>query len=212
MPTRERRLAALFALTFFIVLGAFLFLGIDLEGTIRGEGWLPKVVFGLMVVTEVILAPIPGGVISFVGAATLGLAVAWPILFVGNVVGSTAAFLIARHLGRDFVLRHLDTEKLRRYERFLTRHPATLWIVYSLPVFPIDLVSLLLGLSRIPLRRFLLTILAGLWLYTGIVAVVGARFGRYVPALETVAVALLAAFLVVLVAFVWSLRKKPVSR
>ena len=163
---------------------------------------LGPLLFFLVIVTEVIIAPIPGGVIAFVGSAQLGFWVAWPILYAGNVVGSNVLFLLARRFGRPFVERHTKEKQRQRYEAALERHPRLLWIPYSLPVFPIDVISILLGVSRMRRRWFLLTTFLALPSYTGITAIVGSRFGRYVPWLDGVSIAilvLLAGYLLVFV-------------
>lgn len=67
---------------------------------------LGPLLFFLVILTEVIVAPIPGGVIAFVGSAQLGFWVAWPILYAGNVIGSNVLFHLARRFGRPFVERH----------------------------------------------------------------------------------------------------------
>jgi uncharacterized membrane protein YdjX (TVP38/TMEM64 family) len=157
--------------------------------------------FFLVILTEVIVAPIPGGVIAFVGAAQLGFWVAWPILYAGNVIGSNILFHLARRFGRPWVERHTAEKQRRRYEAVLERHPRLLWIPYALPVFPIDVISILLGVSRMRRRWFLLTTLLALPSYTGITAIVGARFGRYVPWLDGISIAILVLLAVWLLVF-----------
>jgi uncharacterized membrane protein YdjX (TVP38/TMEM64 family) len=149
--------------------------------------------FFLVILTEVIVAPIPGGVIAFVGSAQLGFWTAWPILYAGNVIGSNVLFHLARRFGRPWVERHTKEKQRAKYERALARHPRLLWIPYALPVFPIDMISALLGVSGMRRRWFLLITLLALPSYTGITALVGARFGRYVPWLNWISIAILAA-------------------
>lgn len=147
--------------------------------------------FFLVILTEVIVAPIPGGVIAFVGSAQLGFWTAWPILYAGNVIGSNVLFHLARRFGRPFVERHTKEKQRRKYEQALERHPRLLWIPYALPVFPIDVISALLGVSGLRRRWFLLITLLALPSYTGITALVGDRFGRYVPWLNWISLAIL---------------------
>jgi uncharacterized membrane protein YdjX (TVP38/TMEM64 family) len=163
---------------------------------------LGPLLFFLVIVTEVILAPIPGGVIAFVGSAQLGFWTAWPILYAGNVIGSNVLFHLARRFGRPFVERHTKEKQRVKYERALERHPRLLWIPYALPVFPIDVISALLGVSGMRRRWFLLTTLLALPSYTGITALVGSRFGRYVPWINWISVAILALLGIYLLAFV----------
>lgn len=152
---------------------------------------LGPLLFFLVIVTEVIVAPIPGGVIAFVGSAQLGFWTAWPILYAGNVIGSNVLFHLARRFGRPWVERHTKEKQRLRYERALARHPRLLWIPYAFPIFPIDAISALLGISGLRRRWFLLITLLALPSYTGITALVGSRFGRYVPWINGISVVIL---------------------
>lgn len=163
---------------------------------------LGPLLFFLVILTEVIVAPIPGGVIAFVGSAQLGFWTAWPILYAGNVIGSNVLFHLARRFGRPFVERHTKEKQRLKYERAIERHPRLLWIPYALPVFPIDVISALLGVSGMRRRWFLLTTVLALPSYTGITALVGARYGRYIPWLNWISVGILVVLGVYLLVFV----------
>ncbi len=163
---------------------------------------LGPLLFFLVILTEVIVAPIPGGVIAFVGSAQLGFWVAWPILYIGNVIGSNVLFHLARRFGRPWVERHTKEKQRLKYERALERHPRLLWIPYAFPVFPIDVISALLGVSGMRRRWFLLTTVLALPSYTGITALVGARYGRYIPWLNWISLVILVVLGVYLFVFV----------
>jgi uncharacterized membrane protein YdjX (TVP38/TMEM64 family) len=177
-----------------------LFLGLPLGLPSPEE--LGPLLFFLVILTEVIVAPIPGGVIAFVGAAQLGFWTAWPILYAGNVIGSNVLFHLARRFGRPWVERHTKEAQRLKYERALARHPRLLWIPYALPVFPIDVISALLGVSGMRRRWFFLITLLALPSYTGITALVGARFGRYIPWINWISVAILVLLAAYLLFFV----------
>ena len=163
---------------------------------------LGPLLFFLVILTEVIVAPIPGGVIAFVGSAQLGFWTAWPILYAGNVIGSNVLFHLARRFGRPFVERHTKEKQRVKYERAIERHPRLLWIPYAFPVFPIDVISALLGVSGMRRRWFLLTTVLALPSYTGITALVGARYGRYIPWLNWISVGILVVLGAYLLVFV----------
>ena len=163
---------------------------------------LGPLLFFLVILTEVIVAPIPGGVIAFVGSAQLGFWTAWPILYAGNVIGSNVLFHVARRFGRPWVERHTKEKQRVKYERALARHPRLLWIPYAFPVFPIDMISALLGVSGLRRRWFLLITLLALPSYTGITALVGSRYGHYIPWLNWISLAILVLLAVWLLFFV----------
>src|SRR5512145_1511419 len=55
--------------------------------------------FILVVIVEVVIAPIPGGAIGYMGAARFGFWQAWPMLYIGNIIGTALVFTLARKYG-----------------------------------------------------------------------------------------------------------------
>ena len=159
-------------------------LRIDPEALVQVAGPFSRVTFVLLVVVEVVVAPIPGGVIAFLASAAWGFWQSWPLHYLGNVVGGLLVFWLAKTLGKPFVDRHVDARHRERIEDWLFDRPWLIWIVYAVPIFPIDTVSIALGVSAMPRRRFAFVLLTALPFYTGITAALGAYFGQYIPYLE----------------------------
>ena len=67
----------------------------------------PLVVIGL-IAAEVIIAPLPGGWLAIATGYLFGSALGSLYAYIGNVLGATIAFELARALGQPFV-RHLVT-------------------------------------------------------------------------------------------------------
>jgi dephospho-CoA kinase len=158
--------------------------------------------FVLVVIIEVIIAPIPGGAVGYLGAARYGFWQAWPLLYIGNVIGTTLVFFLARRYGTPLFEENVSAKTRARYDRILKSHPFLLWLVYSVPVVPVDVLSVLAGLSRISARRFLSIALSGYIIYTGIVAFVGSTLAQFVGVTEAVS-AIGGVFLVVLIWWLW---------
>jgi dephospho-CoA kinase len=158
--------------------------------------------FVLVVIIEVIIAPIPGGAVGYLGAARYGFWQAWPLLYIGNVIGTTLVFMLARRFGTPLFEENVSEKTRARYDRILDSHPLLLWLVYSVPVLPVDVLSVLAGLSRISAKRFLSIALSGYIIYTGIVAFVGSSLAQFVGVTEAVS-AIGVVFLVVLVWWLW---------
>jgi uncharacterized membrane protein YdjX (TVP38/TMEM64 family) len=147
-----------------------------------------KPLFVLVVVLEVVIAPIPGGAIGYLGAARFGFLGAWPLLYIGNVIGTTLAFFLARKLGTPIFEENVSARTRARYDYILTHHPLVLWLAYSVPLIPVDVLSVLAGLSRMSARRFLLTAFTGYAIYTAIVASVGSYLARFIGVMEAMSV------------------------
>lgn len=158
--------------------------------------------FILVVVIEVVIAPIPGGAIGYLGAARFGFLQAWPLLYIGNVIGTTLVFFLARRYGTPIFEENVAEKTRRRYDDILQHHPFLLWAVYTVPVIPVDVLSVLAGLSRIRARRFLSIALSGYIIYTGIVAYVGSSLAQFIGVTEAMSVIGLV-FLIVLGWWLW---------
>jgi uncharacterized membrane protein YdjX (TVP38/TMEM64 family) len=86
-----------------------------------------------------------------------------------------------------------------------------LWIVYSVPLIPVDVLSVLAGLSKISAKRFLSIALTGYIFYTGIVAYLGAFVAEVVGVTEAIS-AIGAVLLIGIVWWLWrSYRKQGVA-
>jgi uncharacterized membrane protein YdjX (TVP38/TMEM64 family) len=181
---------------------------VDPEALVQASGPLSRVAFVLLVITEVVLAPIPGGVIAFLASAAWGFWQSWPLHYVGNVIGGLLVFWLARSLGRPFVDRHVPARRRELIERRLFGRPWLVWAVYALPIFPIDTVSIALGVSGLERRKFALILVTALPFYTGITAALGAYFGRYIPYLEWFGAGVLVIFVLALGYAVFTLRRK----
>lgn len=205
---RGRTLAAVLVLVAVVVLAIVVALRVDPETVVSASGPLSRLAFVLLVIIEVVLAPIPGGVIAFLASAAWGFWQSWPLHYVGNVIGGFLVFWLARSLGRPFVDRHVPARRRELIERRLFGRTWLMWVVYALPIFPIDTVSIALGVSGLDRRKFALILVTALPFYTGITAALGAYFGRFIPYLEWFGAAVLVAFVLALVYAVFSLRRR----
>lgn len=144
--------------------------------------------FLLVVILEVVVAPIPGGAIGYLGAARFGFWQAWPLLYLGNVIGTTLVFWLARRYGAPVFEAYVSARARERYDYKLQQRPFLLWLAYAVPVLPVDVLSILAGLSRIPAPRFFLTACTGYLFYTAIVAYVGDSLSHLIGVTNAISV------------------------
>ena len=129
----------------------------------------------IVIIIETVIAPIPGTIVPIAIGALYGV---WPgILYawIGNVAGSIIAFWISRKLGRPIVERFINKDKIKRYDSFLHRSRMLVWFVYAIPIFPIDMISFIMGLSNIKFKRFLKIISIGFLINLSILTFFGER-------------------------------------
>lgn len=119
------------------------------------------IVLIVLIILETIVAPLPGAFISVAAGAVFGV---WPGLlyvWIGNVIGSSLSFGIARGWGKPLVQKLIKPETIAAYEFFLSHNRLLLWAIYVLPIFPVDMIGYVIGLSAIPYRRYIKIVVIG---------------------------------------------------
>lgn len=138
--------------------------------------WGPAVfVAGYVLAT---VAFVPGSLLTLAAGALFGLGegVAW--VFLSAVLGSAAAFLVARHGGRALVERRIQGDpRFAAIDRAVAAQGRRIVLLLRLsPVFPYNLLNYALGLTRISFRDYVLAsvgMLPGTLLYVYYGAVAG---------------------------------------
>lgn len=181
MVNRPRSLiAAIFALVFVIALVAltyhfwpllwrygakcydFLSCKEKIKDFIASFGPLAPVVFILIQSVQVVAAPIPGEATGFLGGFLFGVFPGFLYSTIGLTLGSTLAFLLGRWLEIHVVAKIVRPETLDKFD-FLIERQGTLvaFLLFLFPGFPKDYLCLILGLSTMPLRVFLVIVTIG---------------------------------------------------
>jgi uncharacterized membrane protein YdjX (TVP38/TMEM64 family)/rhodanese-related sulfurtransferase len=125
------------------------------------EGWVsaagaagPLVFMGLYAVATVLF--LPGSVVTLAGGALFGPL--WGTLWnlTGATLGAVLAFLVARHLGADWVERRAGPRLKRVNDGVASEGWRFVAFVRLVPLFPFNLLNYALGLTRIPFVPYLL--------------------------------------------------------
>ncbi len=105
-----------------------------------------------------VVAFVPGAGMTLLGGALFGIVRGALYSLAGAILGSAAAFLIARYAARDLVARHLAARpRLAAVERAVSARGRTLVLLLRLsPVVPFNALNYLLGLSTVSFGDFLL--------------------------------------------------------
>ena len=122
-------------------------------------------IFFLLQLLSVVLAPIPSNITAAAGGALFGTWPAFLLTFAAVVTGSLMTFSMARALGRDFAGRLVSEKLSEKYQDVLrVKGPVFLTLAFLFPFFPDDMLCILAGLTGLPLRRFaLIVVLARPW-------------------------------------------------
>ena len=117
----------------------------------------------LVVIVEVIVAPIPGALLYLPGGLIFGWLIGGTMSLAGNVLGAGIACQITRTIGRQRIERYLERPTLQKYLAIIEARG--LWVVLLLRVNPFtssDLVSYAAGLTRIPAWKVMAGTLLGM--------------------------------------------------
>ncbi|MEI7589930.1 MAG: TVP38/TMEM64 family protein [Deltaproteobacteria bacterium] len=129
---------------------------------LAAHGSLSVVLFILIQIAQVLIAPIPGEVTGIVGGYLYGPLMGTLYSTVGLTIGSILAFVVARIFGEPFVSKLIKRETIEKYDFFLAHKGLLLsFIFFVVPGFPKDMLCYLLGLSHMRFRHFLIVCFGG---------------------------------------------------
>lgn len=137
------------------------------------------VVFVLLQASQVVIAPIPGEVTGLAGGYLYGpvLGVLWSTI--GLTIGSFAAFLLGRTLGRPVVDKFVPQHTMARFDYLLHHKGAFIvFLLFLIPGFPKDTLCWFLGLGHLNNREFLVISTTGRLLGT-VLLTLGGDFIRH---------------------------------
>lgn len=188
----------------------------DLKEWIGGVGPLAPLVFVLIYIIAVVAA-LPALPLTITGAALFGSVTGVILVSIASTAGAGLAFLVARYLARERMVRRFSgNETFRKLDRMTKEHGAVVVAITRLvPLFPFNLLNYGFGLTAIPFRTYLLwswfCMLPGTVLYVvGVDAVLSALSLGKIPWPLIAVAAAAAAILILLVKIARRrLRRKP---
>jgi len=144
-----------------------------LTAAVRSAGpWAPLVFIGLYI-AQAVAAPIPGQALNFAAGYLFGLIPGILYSWLGLILGSTAALLLARYAGRPLVRRLVNPTALEKLDRLAENHGLVFFfLVFLLPGLPDDIACFAAGLTSLSLPALIAasaiarlpSIVASVWL------------------------------------------------
>ncbi len=118
--------------------------------------WSVAVFLGLQVF-QVVVAAIPGEVMQLAGGYVFGMLGGAFYSVLGILLGTMAAFFIARLLGYPFLKIFVSEKTFRKYELMLNspRAEIVIFILFLIPGLPKDLLSYLAGVTPVKPVKFI---------------------------------------------------------
>jgi len=128
-----------------------------LKEFILSFGIYSPLAFILLQVIQVVVAPIPGGAIEFLGGYLFGTAAGMLYSMIGLVLGSWIAFSIGRVFEKWAVEKLVSPKTMKKFD-YLIGHEGIIisFLLFLVPGFPKDALCYILGLTPMHLGIFLM--------------------------------------------------------
>jgi uncharacterized membrane protein YdjX (TVP38/TMEM64 family) len=182
--------AALFVLIFWSSISPWAMDWYDfLSSKEKVRAWLTSfgsaspLVFIAIQALQVVIAPIPGEATGFLGGFLFGVPKGFLYSTLGLTLGSVLAFLLGRWLEIHFVEKVVRKETLEKFDFIIERQGVLIaFLLFLIPGFPKDYLCFILGLSKMPLRIFLVINIIGRMPGTFLLTLQGANVynGHYI--------------------------------
>jgi uncharacterized membrane protein YdjX (TVP38/TMEM64 family) len=129
----------------------------EFKKVISSYGAYAPLAYILLQIIQVVIAPIPGGAIEFLGGVMFGVKAGFIYSMIGLILGSWLAFSLARIFEKVAVEKFVS-EKTRKKFDYLVEHEGVIlsFILFLLPGFPKDALCYILGLTPMHLGIFLI--------------------------------------------------------
>ena len=128
----------------------------QLKSVINSFGPYAPLAYILLQIIQVVIAPIPGGAIEFLGGYLFGVKAGFVYSMIGLILGSWLAFSLARVFEKIAVEKFVSEQTRKKFD-YLVEHEGVIlsFILFLLPGFPKDALCYILGLTPMHLGIFL---------------------------------------------------------
>jgi uncharacterized membrane protein YdjX (TVP38/TMEM64 family) len=129
----------------------------QLKMVIKSYGPYAPLAYILLQIIQVVVAPIPGGAIEFLGGYLFGVSAGMVYSMIGLILGSWLAFSLARIFEKMAVEKFVSEQTRKKFD-YLVEHEGVIlsFILFLLPGFPKDALCYILGLTPMHLAIFLI--------------------------------------------------------
>jgi uncharacterized membrane protein YdjX (TVP38/TMEM64 family) len=128
----------------------------QLKRLISSFGPYSPLAYILIQILQVVIAPIPGGAVEFMGGYLFGVKAGFGYSMIGLLLGSWAAFSIARIFEKLAVEKFVSPQTMKKFD-YLIGHEGVIlsFLLFLIPGFPKDALCYILGLTPMHTGIFL---------------------------------------------------------
>jgi uncharacterized membrane protein YdjX (TVP38/TMEM64 family) len=134
----------------------------QLKAFIRSYGAYSHVAYIFLQMLQVVIAPIPGGAVEFIGGYLFGAKAGFLYSMIGLLIGGWFAFSLARIFEKLAVEKLVPLETRKKFD-YLIGHEGVIlsFLLFLIPGFPKDALCYILGLTPMHLGMFLFISVVG---------------------------------------------------
>jgi len=134
----------------------------QLKRLITSFGPYSPLVYIFVQIMQVVIAPIPGGAVEFIGGYLFGVKAGFVYSMIGLLLGSWAAFSIARIFEKLAVEKLVSPQTMKKFGYLIGREGVILsFLLFLIPGFPKDALCYILGLTPMHTGIFLFISVVG---------------------------------------------------
>ncbi|MBE7385386.1 MAG: TVP38/TMEM64 family protein [Leptolyngbya sp. SIO1E4] len=124
---------------------------------IESLGAIAPIAF-LILYVVITVAFVPASVVTLGAGVVFGVVKGSLLVFIGAMLGATAAFLVGRYLARDWVSSKIaNSDKFRAIDEAIANEGRKIIFLIRLsPAFPFNLLNYALGLTKVSLKDYVL--------------------------------------------------------
>jgi uncharacterized membrane protein YdjX (TVP38/TMEM64 family) len=128
----------------------------QLKAAIRSYGAYSPLAYVFAQILQVVVAPIPGGAVEFLGGYLFGVKLGFLYSMIGLLIGSWIAFSLARIFEKLAVEKFVPLGTRKKFD-YLIGHEGVIlsFLLFLIPGFPKDALCYILGLTPMHLGIFL---------------------------------------------------------
>jgi len=186
----------------------------DIDGItnfINSFGNLSIFIFVSLIILENVLAPIPGLILNVAGGIAFGPFLGAILSIIGNMIGASLCYLIAKYFARKYVEKILDKDKMKIFHKYNEKYGHfVLFILRLNPLTSSDIFSYLAGLTKMKYRNFIISTTLGIIPTMFVLSYFGDFFIKKSPLLILLFLILTALYLLVLVYGVYIISRKKI--
>jgi uncharacterized membrane protein YdjX (TVP38/TMEM64 family) len=129
----------------------------QLKKVISSFGPYAPLAYILLQILQVVIAPVPGGAVEFLGGYLFGVKAGFIYSMIGLILGSWLAFSLARVFEKIAVEKFVSEQTRKKFDYLVEHEGAILsFILFLVPGFPKDALCYILGLTPMHFGIFLI--------------------------------------------------------